>query len=65
MSHKRDGLYSLHKTAKELCEFIVKFAPVIQRLYPANEELQVALQAALTACQALDALVVAQREEGV
>ena len=62
---RRDGLYSISKTAKQLCRFIVDFAPVIQRLYPANSELQNALAAALAACQALDILVTAQKEEGV
>jgi len=62
---RRDGLYSISKTAKQLCRFIVDFAPVIQRLYPANTELQDALTAALVACQALDVLVTAQKEEGV
>lgn len=62
--NRRDGLFSLHKTAMRLCSLIVRFAPVIQRLYPENTALQVALTAALTACQALDAEVVAATTPG-
>jgi len=67
MSHgqRRDGLYSIQKTARLLCRFIVDFSSVIQRLYPANEALQTALAAALVACQALELEVSAQREVGV
>lgn len=63
--HRRDGLYSIRKTATELCKFIVAFAPVIERLYPANDTLRLALQAALAACQALSVAVADQQEPGV
>jgi hypothetical protein len=63
--NRRDGLYSLHRAAKELCRLVVTFAPVIERLYPDNDELQTALAAALAACQALDALVVEQTTTGI
>lgn len=63
--NRRDGLFSLQKTARELCAFIVKFSPVIRQLYPANTALHDALDAALVACEALEAAVTAQREPGV
>lgn len=63
--HRRDGLYSLRKTATELCRLIVAFSPVIERLYPANETLRIALEAALVACQALSVAVEDQKEVGV
>jgi len=63
--HRRDGLYSLRKTATRLCSLIVAFAPVIQRLYPSNTALHTALDAALAACQALSNAVAEQQEPGV
>jgi hypothetical protein len=63
--HRRDGLYSLEKTATRLCGFIVTFAPIIERLYPENEALQTALAAALAACQALATQIAAQKTPGV
>ncbi|HET8671977.1 MAG TPA: hypothetical protein VFM05_15580 [Candidatus Saccharimonadales bacterium] len=62
--NRRDGLYSLIKTARELCAFIVKFEPVIRRLYPTNTELHDALGTALTACAALEALCSEQKQQG-
>lgn len=63
--HRRDGLYSIGKTAHMLCKFIVAFAPVIERLYPENTALQTALQAALAACQTLGAQVEAAKTPGM
>jgi hypothetical protein len=63
--NRRDGLYSLQQTARQLCRFITDFAPTIRRLYPGNTELHDALDVALVACSALEALVTAQREEGI
>lgn len=62
---RRDGLYSIQKNARELCKFIVDFSPVIRRLYPANETLSLALDAALAACSALEAAVTAQKQAGI
>jgi hypothetical protein len=63
--NRRDGLFSLQHTARELCRLITAFTPVITRLYPANTALLAALAAANTACAALEAQVTAQKEEGV
>lgn len=62
--NRRDGLFSLQRSTRELCAFIVKFEPVIRRLYPDNTELHDALQVALLACSALEAQVTAQKEPG-
>lgn len=50
---KRTGLPSIVAVAHELCRLLVKFSPVIRRLYPENAILIAALDTALTACQAL------------
>lgn len=62
---RRDGLYSLQRTARELCRFIVEFSPVIRRLYPTNTALHDALDAALAACTVLEQQVTAEKEQGV
>lgn len=49
----RSGVPSLMEVARRLCTLIVKFTPVIQRLYPDNNDVQVALAAANAACSAL------------
>lgn len=61
----RDGLYSIQKTARLLCRFVVTFAPIIRQRYPSNQPLSDALDAALAACQVLEAQVTAQKAQGV
>lgn len=61
---RRDGLFSLQKTSRELCRLITKFAPIIQQLYPLNTALQAALTAALAACSILEEEVTDQRSPG-
>lgn len=67
MAHgqKRDGLFSISKTAHVMCRLLVDFSPVIQKLYPSNTALHAALAAALAACQVLQEETTAQRELGV
>ena len=62
---RRDGLFSLQRTARELCRLVTAFTPVITRLYPGNAALLAALAAANTACAVLEAEVTAQKVEGV
>lgn len=62
---RRDGLYSLVKTAHTLCTFITFFTPIISRLYGANLPLMAALAAANSACEELARQASAQKEEGV
>jgi len=63
-AQRRDGLFSLERTARELCRLITKFAPVIARLYPENVALQAALSAAMAACEVLRAEVEDQQQPG-
>lgn len=51
--------------ARRLCLLIVKFTPVIQRLYGDNEDLMTALTAANAACSVLHEELAAVREYGV
>lgn len=51
---RRDGLFSLQKTARRLCYLITKFEPIIRQLYPNNALLLAALAAAMAACQELE-----------
>lgn len=62
---RRDGLFSLGKTAQLLCRLVVDFSPVIQKLYPTNTALHAALAAALAACQVLADEVAQQKEPGI
>lgn len=60
----RTGVPSLILVAREVCRLLVKYAPRIKELYPANTTLHDALDAALIACQALEAALIVVREYG-
>jgi len=61
----RTGVPSLIKVARKLCDLILKFGPVITRLYPDNSALQVAMAAASAACQTFHEELEKVREIGV
>lgn len=61
---KRTGVPALMEVARRMCLLIVKFSPVIQRLYPENDAVLTALAAANAACEALTAELVLIREYG-
>lgn len=50
---RRQGFFSIRKTARLLCGFIFKFTPYIIRLYPEATALHAALAAANAACEVL------------
>lgn len=64
MSGQRTGVPTLLATAHLLCKYIVKFTPVIERLYPESPALIAALAAANAACAALGSELQAVREYG-
>lgn len=61
---RRTGVPSLISLAKRMCQLIVQFSPVIQKLYPENAALHAALAAANAACAALHLELEAVREYG-
>lgn len=61
---KRTGIPTLQKTAKRMCDLVVKFDPVI-RIVSSNDAAVIsALSAALAACQVLDAELENYRDYG-
>jgi hypothetical protein len=50
----RNGVPTIQKRAKLLCDIMNKFAPIIVSQYPTNTALAAALAAAQAACAALD-----------
>jgi len=61
---KRTGVPAMMEVAKRLCNLVVKFTPVIERLYGENEDLMAALAAANAACATLHAELAEVREYG-
>lgn len=62
--NRRDGLFSLEKVARRMCQLITKFEPVIRELYPDNALLLAALAAAMAACQELERQVSIEKNPG-
>lgn len=60
----KTGVPSLIQVARRMCKLITAFSPIIRRVYPDNEALLLALDAAMTACSVLDAELEAVREYG-
>ena len=60
----RTGVPTLLRVAHQLCKYIVKFTPIIQRTYPTNTAILTALAAANTACAALGEELEAIRQYG-
>lgn len=48
-----------------MCKYIVQFTPGIRAVYPDNTLLLAALEAALVACQELDAAIAAEETPGI
>lgn len=55
---------SLLNASRLLCALILRAKPVIQRLYPENENLMLALEAASVACDVLNSELLDVREFG-
>lgn len=53
MPFQRTGLRTIRDLADKLCLLVAAFTPIIKRAYPENEQLQIALAAALAACGVL------------
>jgi len=62
---RRDGLYSLRKTAYDMCKYLTKFGPVIRLLYPENVTLITLLETAQELCGELVTEIDKQRPAGV
>jgi len=60
----RTGVPTLIYIAQQLCKYVVKFTPAIERLYPANAALLAALEAANSACGVLSTELRKVREVG-
>ena len=63
--NRRDGLFSIRQTATIICRLIVKFTPVIRKLYPDATDLHDALEAANAACEVIVLVIDTYREPGV
>jgi len=50
---RKIGFYSLRKTAKLLCRYLVIFTPIIKKYFPDSPNLHAALDAANVACSVL------------
>lgn len=61
---QRTGVPALMDVARRMCQLIVNFTPVIERLYGDNEALMTALAAANAACATLHAELATVREYG-
>lgn len=53
MAFRRTGLRTIRDLANKLCLLVTTFAPIIRRVYPDATALHLALDTAITACQAL------------
>lgn len=61
---RKTGVPALMDVAQEMCRLIVKFTPVIERLYGDNPALMAALAAANAACAVLHAELATVRQHG-
>lgn len=61
---RRTGVSSLQEVARRMCKLIVAFAPIIRRVYPDSTALHLALDTAMTACDALFQELETVREYG-
>lgn len=61
---QRNGVPTMLKVAKKLCDLLVKFTPIIVAQFPSNANLAAALAAANTACAALAVQLQAVKEYG-
>lgn len=65
MAHtRRTGVPTLMWVASKLCNYIVKFTPIIIEVYPAATALHAALAAANAACATLHTQLALVREYG-
>lgn len=51
---QRTGISSLNSLAKQMCRAVTIFTPIIRRVYPENEAILAALDAANAACALLE-----------
>lgn len=60
----RTGVYSLTKTANRMCQLILAYGWVIRKVFPSNNALHAAIDAAAAACAVLRLELEEVREYG-